>query len=113
VPAQQRERHRFRGVPLLNKDNNVVEEEKSDWPRIAAWCFGIWSIMVPLSAAIIVNFQARAIDNQERIKDQINGLRSEVLMMNSNTAEKVAIIASKQVEVIRRLDRLEDKDGPR
>lgn len=95
-------------MAILNKDNNDVgEEEKSDWPRIAAWCFGIWSIMLPLSAGIVVSFQSRLEDNQDKIRDEIVGLRSEVLLQNAAQTDRITTISVRQQDVIRRLEQVE------
>ena len=83
------------------------EEKQSDWPKIAAWCFGIWSLMVPLSASIIVSYQSTTIQNQERIRNEIAAFRAEVLTLNATNAERISVIATKQVDVMRRLDVVE------
>jgi hypothetical protein len=94
-----------------------VDEQKSDWPRIAAWCFGIWSLMLPLSAGVIVAFQSRLEDNQDRLREQIVALRSEVIVQNSAHSDRITTISVRQQDVIRRLEAVErDHDhesGPR
>ena len=89
----------------------MEEQKQSDWPRIAAWCFGIWSLMVPLSAAVIVNFQSRIEENQEKIREQITGLRSEVLMNNAMQSDRITTISVRQQDVIRRLEQVERITG--
>jgi len=86
---------------------NEEELQRSDWPRIAAWCFGVWSIMLPLSAGVIVSFQSRLEDNQDRIKDQIVSLRSEVLLQNAAQSDRITTISVRQQDVIRRLEEIE------
>ena len=83
------------------------EKDPSDWPRIAAWCFGIWSLMVPLAAAVIVNFQSRLEDNQDKIKEQLTSLRSEMLLTAAAQADRITTISVRQQDVTRRLEYIE------
>jgi hypothetical protein len=84
-----------------------MDEQRSDWPRIAAWCFGIWSLMLPLSAGVIVSFQSRLEDNQDRMREQITALRSEVMLQNSAQSDRITTISVRQQDVIRRLEAME------
>lgn len=90
-------------------DQRESAARASDWPRIAAWVFGIWSLMVPLSAAIIVSAQNRAIDNQEKIRLELTALRAEVLQMNGLSASNIAAITTRQMDIMRRVDLLEQR----
>ena len=83
------------------------EKDPSDWPRIAAWSFGIWSLMVPLAAAVIVNFQSRLEDNQDKIKEQLTSLRSEMLLTAAAQADRITTISVRQQDVTRRLEYIE------
>lgn len=57
----------------------MTEEQKTDWSKIAAWTFGIWAVMVPLSAAIIGYYQRQTIERQDLIRAEIATLRLYVV----------------------------------
>ena len=86
----------------------MTEEQRTDWSRIAAWVFGVWSLMLPLSAGIVAHYQSRIVASQETYRAEIMALRVEVMQQNSLQAEQIAGIIARQMEVMRRLDDLED-----
>jgi hypothetical protein len=63
--------------------------------------------MVPLSASIIVSYQSTTIQNQEKIRNEIAAFRAETLTMNAVNAERISVIATRQIDVMRRLDAVE------
>lgn len=53
------------------------EEERipANWAKVAAWTFGVWAMMVPISASIIGYYQRQTIERQDAIRSEITALR--------------------------------------
>jgi hypothetical protein len=88
------------------------QRRQTNWSQVAAWTFGAWALLVPLSASIIVTYQQRSIDRQEQIQTQIAALRAEFLKVNADVMIEVAKVNAEHEDIKRRVDRIERvRDG--
>lgn len=90
-----------------------MDEEHTNWTKVAAWVFGVWSVMLPLSAAVIGYYQNRIAESTEGYRREIAQLRLDVLSANSAQNETISAILSRQMEVMRRVEVLERRHLPR
>ena len=81
---------------------------KNDWAKIAAWTFGAWSLMIPIAAGIIVSYQNKIIESQDKYRTELAQLRVDLLTQNNAIGIQVAGILARQLEVMRRVDLLEE-----
>lgn len=74
----------------------MTEEQKTDWSKIAAWTFGVWAAMLPLSAAVIGYYQRQTIERQDVIRAEIAALRIEMLRANAVIHEDLQTVHERQ-----------------
>jgi hypothetical protein len=86
-----------------------MEEKETNWPKVAAWVFGIWSVMLPLSAGVIGYYQNRIADSTEKYRNDLVQLRLEVMASQTKHSEEIAGIMVRDMELARRVDQLERK----
>lgn len=86
-----------------------MEEKEANWPRVAAWVFGVWSVMLPLSAGIIGYYQNRIADSTEKYRNDLVQLRLEVMSAHTKHSEEIAAIMVRDIDLSRRVEQLERK----
>lgn len=82
----------------------MTEEQKTDWSKIAAWTFGVWAAMLPLSAAVIGYYQRQTIERQDVIRAEIAALRIEMLRANAVIHEDLQTVHERQDRNTRLID---------
>jgi hypothetical protein len=84
-----------------------MNREETNWSRVAAWVFGIWSIMLPISAGIVSYYQNQIATNTNEYRKELVTLRLEVMQTNMDQNSQITGILARQMEVVRRLEIIE------
>lgn len=78
-------------------DDQHGNKRSEFWMKVAAWAFGLWSIMIPIGVTMVSNAVERIVSQQAQFQTEF---KEYVLQME----RRVTIIEERQSSVLRRLD---------
>ena len=78
------------------------------WIKAAGWTFGLWALMLPLSAKMIID----SVSNEQRAREQMEmefvKYREDVIRSITSMSERQRMVLDRLDKIDKRLEKLDD-----